>query len=88
MTFAVKAISNMASRALSASSLFSNAKLTIGLLSRHDDFSELDAADLDEFDISDIPWVIPANDNVPTKVRLRARYGALLRRLIVAHSLR
>jgi hypothetical protein len=32
------------------------------LLSRHDDFSELDAAELAEFDISDIPWVIPANE--------------------------
>jgi hypothetical protein len=58
------------------------------LLSRQDDFSELDAADLDEFDIRDISWVIPANDNAPTKVRLTARCGALLRRLIVAHSLR
>jgi hypothetical protein len=58
------------------------------LLSRQDDFSELDAAELAEFDISDVPWVIPANDNAPTKVRLTARCTALLRRLIVLHSLR
>jgi hypothetical protein len=56
------------------------------LLSRHDDFSELDAAELAQFDISDIPRVIPANDNAPTKVRLTARFTALFRRLIVLHS--
>jgi hypothetical protein len=56
------------------------------LLSRQNDFSELDAAELDDFDISDIPWVNPANDNAPTKVRLTARCTALFRRLIVLHS--
>jgi hypothetical protein len=46
-----------------------------------DDFSELNA-ETRQFDTSDIPYVTPANDNAPTKVRLAARCGALLRRLI------
>jgi hypothetical protein len=58
------------------------------LMSRQDDFSELDAVELDDIDISDIPWLIPANDNMPAKVRLTARCGALLRRLNILHSLR
>jgi hypothetical protein len=58
------------------------------LLSRQNDFSELDAGELDDFDISDIPWVIPANDNTPTKFRLTASCTALLRRLVVLHSFR
>jgi hypothetical protein len=65
-----------------------DARRSYYLLSRQDDFSELDGAELAEFDISDTPWVIPANDNVPTRGRLTARCGALLRPLIVAHSLR
>jgi hypothetical protein len=39
-------------------------------------------AETRQFDTSDIPYVTPANDNAPTKVRLAARCGALLRRLI------
>jgi hypothetical protein len=53
-----------------------------------DHFSEPDGARCGGFDTSDIPWVIPANDNAPTKVRLAARCRALFRRLIVLHSLR
>jgi hypothetical protein len=34
------------------------------------------------------PFIIPANDNVRTKDRLSARYGSLLRRLIVLPSTR
>ena len=49
-----------------------------------DDFSELDA-ETRQFDTSDVPYVTPANDNAPTKVRLAARCGALLRRLIALH---
>ena len=48
-------------------------------------FSEPDA-ETRQFDISDVPWIIPANDNAPSKVRLATRCGALLRRLIVLHS--
>ena len=37
---------------------------------------------------SDIPYVVPANDNLLTKDRLSARCGNLLRRLIALHGLR
>jgi hypothetical protein len=56
------------------------------LNSRQDDFEELDA-DKCQSDTTDIAYVIPANDNVPTKVRLSARCRALLRRLMVIQSL-
>ena len=55
------------------------------LRSNNDDFSELD--ETHQFDTSDVPYVTPANDNAPTKVRLAARCGALLRRLIAVHRL-
>ena len=57
------------------------------LQSNQDDFSELDA-ETRQFDTSDVPYVSPANDNAPTKMRLAARCGALLRRLIALHRLR
>ena len=57
------------------------------LQSSKDDFSELDG-ETRQFDTSDIPYVTPANDNAPTKVRLAARCGALLRRLIDLRRLR
>jgi hypothetical protein len=53
------------------------------LQSNQDDFSELTR----QFDTSDVPYVSPANDNAPTKMRLAARCGALLRRLIALHPL-
>jgi hypothetical protein len=56
------------------------------LNSKHDDFAELDPEKC-RLDTTNIPYVIPANDNAPTKVRLSARCGALLRRLIAMHSL-
>ena len=56
------------------------------LQSNKDDFSELDS-ETGQFDTSDVPYVTPANDNAPTKVRLAARCGALLRRLIAVHRL-
>jgi tRNA A37 threonylcarbamoyladenosine dehydratase len=56
------------------------------LNSRQDDFAELDA-DKCHPDTTDIAYVIPANDNVPTKVRLSARCRALLRRLMAIQSL-
>jgi hypothetical protein len=56
------------------------------LQSNKDDFSELDG-ETRQFDTSDVPYVTPANDNAPTKVRLAARCGALLRRLIALHRL-
>jgi hypothetical protein len=42
------------------------------LASREDDFAEPGA--------DDIPFIIPANDNVQTKDSLSARCGSLLRR--------
>ena len=54
------------------------------LASRKDDFAE-PAADLSTIDSTDIPYVMPANDNAWTKDRLSARCGALLRRLIALH---
>jgi hypothetical protein len=39
-------------------------------------------------DLDDIPFIIPANDNVQTKDGLSARRGSLLRRLLALHYLR
>jgi hypothetical protein len=57
------------------------------LNSKQDDFAEIDA-ETRQPDTTDIPYVIPANDNSPTKVRLSVRCWTLLRRLIAMHSLR
>jgi hypothetical protein len=46
------------------------------------------AKDASRLDFSDIPYVVPANDNLRTKARLSARCGNLLRRLIALHGLR
>jgi hypothetical protein len=56
------------------------------LASRQDDF-DVPAPDEAPVDLTDIPYIIPANDNVQTKERLSARCGALLRRLITLHGL-
>ena len=45
------------------------------LASRKDDFAE-PAADLSTINSTDIPYVMPANDNAWTKDRLSARCGA------------
>ena len=55
------------------------------LASKQDDF-DLPAPDEGEVDFTDVPYVMPANDNVRIKDRLSARCGALLRRLIALHS--
>lgn len=55
------------------------------LNSKQDDFAELDA-ETRQPDTTDIHYVIPANDDSPTKVRLSVRCRALLRRLIAMHS--
>jgi hypothetical protein len=54
------------------------------LASRQDDFDS-PTPDEDWVDFSDIPHVVPANDNTRIKDRLSARCGALLRRLIALH---
>ena len=56
------------------------------LASKQDDFTE-PASDEDLIDFTDVPYVIPANDNTRTKDRL-SRCGALLRRLIGLHRLK
>jgi hypothetical protein len=48
---------------------------------RQDDFAEL-AADASRLDFSDIPFIMPANDNLRTKERSSAGCGSPLRRLI------
>jgi hypothetical protein len=58
-----------------------DARRSYYLQSNKDEFSEFDA-ETRQFDTSDIPYVTPANDIAQTKVRLAARCGALLRRLI------
>lgn len=55
------------------------------LASRQNDF-DLPAPDEDWVDFADIPYVMPANENLRVKDRLSARCGALLRRLISLHS--
>jgi hypothetical protein len=57
------------------------------LASRQDDFDE-PAPDEPPVDLTDIPYIMPANDNLWTKDRLSTRCGALLRRLIALHGLR
>jgi hypothetical protein len=49
------------------------------LHSKQDNFAEPDRLDVD-----DIPFIMPANDNLRSKDRLSARSGSLLRRLIAA----
>jgi hypothetical protein len=56
------------------------------LASRQDDF-DVPVPDEAPLDLTDIPYVIPANDNLRTKDRLSTRCGALLRRLIALHGL-
>jgi hypothetical protein len=48
---------------------------------------DVPAPDEAPLDLTDIPYVIPANDNLRTKDRLSTRCGALLRRLIALHGL-
>jgi hypothetical protein len=63
-----------------------DARRSYYLQSNKDDFSEFDA-ETRQFDTSDVLYVTPANDNSPTKVRLAARCGALLHRIIALHRL-
>jgi hypothetical protein len=56
------------------------------LASRQDDF-DVPAPDEASVDLTDIPCITPANDNVWTKDRLSTRCGTLLRRLIGLHGL-
>jgi hypothetical protein len=58
-----------------------NARQSFYLNSKQNDFAELPAA-LGRGDAVDIPYVTPANDDVPAGVRLSARGWNLLRRLI------
>jgi hypothetical protein len=53
------------------------------LASRQDDFDIGADADIN---LTDISYIVAANDNVRTKDRLPARCGALLRRLIALHN--
>ena len=57
------------------------------LASKEDDFAQ-PAANASRLDLDDIPFIIPANDNVQTKDSLSARCGSLLRRLLALRSLR
>jgi hypothetical protein len=54
------------------------------LASRQDDFGE---PPVDKGWVADIPYVMPANDDVRTKERLSASVAFLLRRLIALHRL-
>jgi hypothetical protein len=60
------------------------------LASQHDDFAELpiDTDRLNAINASNLPYNMPANDNVRTKERLSARCGNLLSRLMALHGLR
>jgi hypothetical protein len=57
------------------------------LVTKEDDFAE-PAADSSRLDLEDIPFTIPANDNLRTKDSFSARRGTLLGRLLALHSLR
>ena len=58
-----------------------NARRSFYLNSKQDDFATV-AGELRQSDLVDIPFAIPANDNVPVKLRLSARCRALLLHLI------
>jgi hypothetical protein len=62
-----------------------DARRSFYLASREDDFAE-PAADASRLDFSDIPFIMPANDNLRTKDRWSARRGSLLRRLFALHG--
>ena len=64
-----------------------DARRSFYLASSKDDFAE-PPSDGSRLDFNDIPFVMPANDNLRTKGSLSARYGSLLRRLIALHGLR
>jgi hypothetical protein len=55
--------------------------------SKENDFAE-SPADASRLNFSDIPFIIPANDNLQTKDSLSGRCGGLLRRLLALYSLR
>jgi hypothetical protein len=59
-----------------------DARRSFYLASRQDDF-DVPAPDEASVDLIDIPYIIPANDNVRTKDRSSTRCGALL---IALHS--
>ena len=58
-----------------------DARRSFYLTSDHDDHAEL-TAKADRSNAVAIPYFTPANDNVPTSLRLRAQCGALLRRYL------
>jgi hypothetical protein len=64
-----------------------DARRSFYLAARQDDF-DVPAPDEAGVDLTDIPYVTPANDNARNKGGLSTRCGALLRRLIALHSLR
>jgi hypothetical protein len=60
-----------------------NARRSFYLNCKQNDFAELDQ----ERSRIAIPYTIPANENLPTRIRLSARCRALFRRLIAIHAL-
>jgi hypothetical protein len=62
-----------------------NAHRCFYLSSKQNDFAEFDA-EKGQLEMVDIPYVTPANDNLPTRFRLSARCRVLLRRLLAMHS--
>jgi hypothetical protein len=62
-----------------------DARRSFYLTSDHDDHAEL-AAKADRSNAVAVPYVTPANDSVPTSLRLRAHCRALLRRLVAGGS--
>jgi len=62
-----------------------DARRSCYLNSDHDDHAEL-IAKADRSNAVAIPYFTPANDNVPTSLRLRAHCRALLRRLVAGLS--
>jgi len=51
------------------------------ILRQHDEFGEI-AVGTRQSDPTSIPYVMPANDNVPPRITLSARCRALLHRLV------
>jgi hypothetical protein len=58
-----------------------DARRSFYLGSRQDDFDMAAQDNKGRVDFTDIPYVTPANDNVPTRNGLSGRVGASLRRL-------
>lgn len=65
---------------------YMDARRSFYLNSKQDDLAD-PSGEIRRFDRVDIPYVVPANDNLPAKISLSARCQALIFRLITMRGL-